>query len=44
MARRFHEELPDSELVLFEDAGHFVWDDRPERAAAALVDFLSRRT
>jgi pimeloyl-ACP methyl ester carboxylesterase len=29
--------------VLFEDAGHFVWDDRPERAAAALVDFLTRR-
>ena len=29
MAERFHEELPDSELVLFENAGHFVWDDRP---------------
>jgi haloalkane dehalogenase len=43
MARRFHEQLPDSELVLFEDAGHFVWDDEPARAAAALVDFLARR-
>jgi haloalkane dehalogenase len=43
MAERFHEELPDSELVLFEDAGHFVWDDQPERASAALVDFLARR-
>ena len=43
MAERFHEELPDSELVLFENAGHFVWDDQPERATAALVDFLQRR-
>jgi pimeloyl-ACP methyl ester carboxylesterase len=43
MAQRFHEELPDSELVLLEDAGHFVWDDQPERATGALVDFLARR-
>jgi haloalkane dehalogenase len=44
MAERFHEELADSELVLFEDAGHFVWDDQPERTTATLVDFLARRT
>ena len=43
MAHRFHEELPGSELVLLEDAGHFVWDDQPERASEALVDFLARR-
>jgi haloalkane dehalogenase len=43
MARRFHEELPGSELVLLEDAGHFVWDDEPARTAGALVDFLQRR-
>jgi haloalkane dehalogenase len=43
MARRFHEELPGSELVLLEDAGHFVWDDQPELASRALVDFLARR-
>jgi haloalkane dehalogenase len=43
MARRFHEELPGSELVLLEDAGHFVWDDQPELASRALVDFLGRR-
>jgi haloalkane dehalogenase len=43
MAERFHEELPGSELVLLEGAGHFVWDDQPERAAQALVDFLARR-
>ncbi len=42
MAHRFHEELPGSELVLLADAGHFVWDDQPERATRALVDFLAR--
>lgn len=43
MARRFEEEIPDSEVSVFDGAGHFVWDDQPERAAAALVDFLRRR-
>ena len=43
LARRFHTELAQSELVVFEDAGHFVWDEEPERTAAALVEFLKRR-
>ncbi|HEV2924273.1 MAG TPA: alpha/beta fold hydrolase [Solirubrobacteraceae bacterium] len=43
MARRFHEEISGSELHVFEGAGHFVWDDEPERASRALVDFLRRR-
>ncbi|HEV3046001.1 MAG TPA: alpha/beta fold hydrolase [Solirubrobacteraceae bacterium] len=43
MARRFHAELTGSELLVLEDAGHFVWDDEPERTCGALVDFLSRR-
>jgi haloalkane dehalogenase len=43
MADRYHEELPDSELAVIEGAGHFVWEDQPERAATALVDFLERR-
>jgi haloalkane dehalogenase len=43
MARRFHEELPDSELEILEGAGHFVWDDEPAHATDALVDFLQRR-
>jgi haloalkane dehalogenase len=42
MAHRFHEELSGSELVLLAGAGHFVWDDEPERATGALVDFLQR--
>ena len=43
MAHRFHEELTGSELAIFEGAGHFIWDDEPERASRALVDFLKRR-
>ncbi len=43
MAERFQRELPDCELCLLDGAGHFVWDDRPDAAASALVDFLQRR-
>ena len=43
MAQRFHAELTGSELCVLDDAGHFVWDDRPEAANGALVDFLQRR-
>ncbi|HTZ64768.1 MAG TPA: alpha/beta fold hydrolase [Solirubrobacteraceae bacterium] len=43
MADRFHEELPGSELVVFADAGHFVWDDEPAGTTRALVDFLTSR-
>jgi haloalkane dehalogenase len=43
MAQRFHDQLPGSELDVIADAGHFVWDDEPERSTAALVDFLRRR-
>jgi pimeloyl-ACP methyl ester carboxylesterase len=35
--------LPDTELVVLEGAGHFVYDDAPERTTAAIVDFLARR-
>jgi haloalkane dehalogenase len=43
MASRFAEELPGSELRVFDDAGHFVWEDEPAGTSAALVDFLERR-
>lgn len=43
MAHRFHEELAGSELAIFDEAGHFVWEDVPDQAAAVLVDFLARR-
>ena len=41
-ARRFERELPATELVVIEGAGHFVWDDAPAECAAALTDFLDR--
>jgi haloalkane dehalogenase len=41
-ARRFQRELPDTELVVAEGAGHFVWEDAPERCAEAVTAFLER--
>jgi pimeloyl-ACP methyl ester carboxylesterase len=43
MAQRFQDELPGSELAIFEDAGHFVWEDTPRQTTDALLDFLARR-
>jgi haloalkane dehalogenase len=42
MAHRFHEELPGSELVVVDGAGHFVWEEAPEAAGAAVAGFVSR--
>ena len=39
-AHRFERELPDTELVVVEGAGHFVWDEAPARCSAALGAFL----
>jgi haloalkane dehalogenase len=43
IAQRFADELPASELKIFEDAGHFVWDDEPQQTTNTLLDFLARR-
>ena len=40
--QRFARELPDSELVVFDDAGHFVWEEEPGRCAEAMEGFLGR--
>ena len=40
MAGRFHEELSGSRLEVLEDAGHFVWEDEPQRTAALAAEFL----
>jgi haloalkane dehalogenase len=42
LGQRFHEEVPGSELVIIDDAGHFVWEDAPEQTTSALVRFLGR--
>ena len=41
-AHRFERELPDTELVVIESAGHFIWDEHPERCGAVLRAFLDR--
>jgi pimeloyl-ACP methyl ester carboxylesterase len=42
-AHRFAAELPDTELVVLDGVGHFLFDDDPGRANAAVLDFLTRR-
>lgn len=41
-AHRFHQEIPGSELVLVEGAGHFVYEDDPERCASEVIRFLEQ--
>ena len=41
-AHRFRKEIPGSELVVVEGAGHFVIEDEPERCAREIADFLSQ--
>lgn len=41
-ARRFNKEIPGSQLVAIEGAGHFVWEDEPARTAAVTGEFLAR--
>jgi haloalkane dehalogenase len=41
-AHRFERELADTELVVLEGAGHFVWDEQPRLCAGALRSFLER--
>ncbi len=39
-AERFRREIPGSELVVVEDAGHFVYDQEPQRCSDEVVRFL----
>jgi haloalkane dehalogenase len=41
-AYRLERELPDTELVVLEGAGHFIWDEQPQVCAGALRTFLER--
>lgn len=40
-AERFQAELPDSRLVVLDEAGHFVVEDDPERVGAEIAGFLA---
>jgi len=39
-AHRFDREIPHARLVIVEGAGHFVWEDDPERCAREVLSFL----
>ena len=41
-ARRFHAALPDSELAIFEDAGHVPMEELPVETAERVAEFLLR--
>jgi len=40
-AHRFAREIPHAQLVVLEDAGHFLQEDAPERVACEVARFLS---
>ncbi len=42
-ARRFEQEIRDTEVVILEGASHFLYDDEPERCAREVAAFLSRQ-
>jgi len=41
MAHRFHQELAGSKLIVLPQAGHFVWEDEPQRCAREAARFLA---
>jgi haloalkane dehalogenase len=41
-AYRFRKEVPGAEVVVVEDAGHFVYADAPDRCAEEITAFLGR--
>ncbi len=41
-AYRFQKEVPSTDVVVVEDAGHFVFEDDPDRCAREVVAFLER--
>jgi haloalkane dehalogenase len=43
-AYRFKKELPDAELVVLDDVGHFLMEDEPSRVASEIATFVATRT
>jgi haloalkane dehalogenase len=42
-AYRFKKELPDAELVVLDDAGHFLMEDDPARVSREIAEFVAAR-
>jgi pimeloyl-ACP methyl ester carboxylesterase len=38
---RFAKQIPDSRLVVLDDAGHFLMEDQPQRVAGEISGFLA---
>lgn len=43
LAKRLHEAIPGSDLVLLPDTGHFATEDSQKEVAATLFDFFSKK-
>ena len=43
IGERFHQDLPDSELVVYESVGHAPMEETPRRTAEDAAEFLQRR-
>jgi haloalkane dehalogenase len=43
-AYRFRKELPEAELVVLEDAGHFLMEDEPDRVAHEIAEFVAAQS
>ena len=41
VSEEFNEELPNSELVVIPDCGHFIWIEQPEPFYKQVLPFLS---
>jgi pimeloyl-ACP methyl ester carboxylesterase len=42
IAERLHETIPDSDLIVLPETGHFAMEDSPTEVAAALFEFFTR--
>lgn len=40
ISEKLHAEIPSSQLVRFETAGHFIQEDEPEKASTLILDFI----
>jgi len=42
-ADRFHDDLPQSELVIIDDCGHEPQEEQPDKTAEVIIEFLKER-
>ncbi|NJK93867.1 MAG: alpha/beta hydrolase, partial [Bacteroidales bacterium] len=42
ISEKLHSEIPNSELIRIETAGHFMQEDEPEKISASILNFINR--